>query len=311
MEWLHSYDKELQDVFAEARQRIAAFPEPLNTKGLAYLEQFNVFQTNSHKNYICYLLPFWFREGYGLSNRDTSQMAVGNVLIMLYFFLQDDLMDSSSASAQEILPLANLLYIQFLQIYMELFAAEPVFWSSFGRYITEWADSVSRENMADYFLTDQTGIARKASPLKLSSTAALLLSGQGDKAAEAECMLDTVLLTLQLLDDYEDWEEDLTEGSYNTLLAMVRNERGSSGSLPTSAEVREFIFTSGGLQRYMALAQTNQSKLATSSLNVPHLLAFHQALVSSLLQISAAIEEEKLRLKGGGLFYWLSKQQDL
>lgn len=307
MEWLHSYDKELQDVFAEARRRIAAFPEPLNTKGLAYLEQFNVFQTNSHKNYICYLLPFWFREGYGLSSRDTSQMAVGNVLIMLYFFLQDDLMDSSSASAYETLPLANLFYLQFLQIYMDLFAAEPMFWSSFGRYVTEWAVSVSRENRTDYFLTDQTAIARKASPLKLSSTAALLLSGQVDKAAEAEGMLDTVLLTLQLLDDYEDWEEDLMEGSYNTLLAMVRSERGS---MPTSAEVREFIFTSGGIQRYTALAQSNQSKLATSSLNLPHLVAFHQALVSSLLQISAAIEEEKLRLKGGGLFYWLSKQRD-
>ncbi|MNO50460.1 hypothetical protein D3C76_408370 [compost metagenome] len=308
MDWLNDYEEELRLVFQESRKVISEFPEPLNLQGMSYLEHFNVFQAESHKNYICYLLPFWLQKGCGLSAEITRQMSMGNVFFMLYFFIQDDLMDSKESSTYERLPLANLLYVEFLNIYRRLFPNNSSFWTSFNRYITQWADSVSNETVSDYFLNDRIKLSYKASPLKLSSTAALLLSGEDSLVPQSEEMIDAVLLTLQMLDDYEDWKEDLAEGSYNCLLSLTRsNLSGDSATTLTSKEVEFFLYTANGLHTYTELAQATHSQVIASSLDAPHLIAFHSMLVANLQQISDSIESEKKLLQDGGLFYYLSK----
>lgn len=312
MDWFQAYEEELRLVFAENRRAIAAFPEPMKTRGLSYLDQFNVFQPGSHKNYICYLLPFWLQDSCRLEAATARRMSAGNVFLMLYFFLQDDLMDTPGSTAAPALPLANLLYAEFLQIYLPLFPAGSPFWSCFRRYITEWADSVSREAGSDYFLNDRIRIAHKASPLKLSSTAALLLAGQPSLIAESEEMLHQVLLTLQMADDYEDWEQDLEDGSYNCLLSLVRSSTGLPGERLTQADVKHFIYTLGGLGGYADTAEASHARLEQSPLQVPHLLAFHRGLAENLRQIAAGIEAEKQQLlQGGGLEYWLSRRKNL
>jgi len=308
MDWLNDYEKELRLVFQESRKIISEFPEPLNSQGMSYLEHFNVFNAESHKNYICYLLPFWLQKSCGLSAEITRQMSMGNVFFMLYFFIQDDLMDSNESTTYERIPLANLLYVEFLNIYRLLFPNDSSFWTSFNRYIAQWADSVSNETTSDYFLNDRIKIPYKASPLKLSSTAALLLSGKDSLVPQSEEMIDSVLLTLQMLDDYEDWNVDLSEGSYNCLLSLTRSYLSTDKATTlTSKEVEFFLFTANGLRTYAELAQDTHRKVMASSLDIPHLLAFHSMLVTNLQQISDSIEAEKQLLQGGGLFYYLSK----
>ncbi|WP_405107512.1 hypothetical protein MHH28_27370 [Paenibacillus sp. FSL K6-1217] len=312
MDWLHAYEDELRVVFEESRRVISAFPEPLNARGLSYLNQFNVFHPDSHKNYICYLLPFWLQDSCSLSPELARRMSAGNIFLMLYFFLQDDLMDSPEASAAQTLPLANLLYVEFLATCLPLFPADSPFWPCFSRYIREWADSVNGEAGSDYFLNDRIRISHKASPLKLSSTAALLLSGQSSSIPEAEEMIHTVLLTLQLLDDYEDWEQDLEDGSYNCLLSLARSSTGIAAGEPlTEAAVKNFIYVSGGLADYAATAQANHLKLLEAALELPLLVSFHLVLVQNLQQIAETIEAQKQILLGGGLDYWLSTQPNL
>ncbi|MFC3748848.1 hypothetical protein [Paenibacillus sp. GCM10012306] len=307
MDWLYAYEDELRMVFEDSKRTISAFPEPLQGQGMSYLDHFNVFTAGSHKNYICYLLPFWLRDGYGLPVEVTRQMSRGNVFLMLYFFIQDDLMDSHEFSARLNLPLANLFYVEFLNIYRHLFPTDSPFWSFFSRYISEWADSVSNERTGDYFNNNRVKISHKASPLKLSSTAALLLTGHDEIVPASEAMIDDVLFTLQMLDDYEDWEEDWTTGSYNCLLALAHRHRSDAQNELTLGEVRNFIFTTGGMEIFANIARATDDRLSAYALNAPHLYAFHQLLSESLDQISAAIEEEKRLLQGGGLSYWISK----
>jgi hypothetical protein len=283
----------------------------MSSQGLAYLEQFDVFQAHSKKNYICYLLPFWLQEECSLSTEETITMSAGNVILMLYFFLQDDLMDNRLSSPAELLPLANLLYVEFLELYRPLFPPVSPFWTLFKRYLTEWADSVAGEAADDYYWNDRSMIARKASPLKLSSTAALLLSNQPSLIAASEEMLQEVLITLQLLDDYEDWEEDLAEGSYNCLLSLARHQLQKEDAALTPGEVRDFIWTTGGLALYTATAEGNHERLLTGRLKIRGITAFHLMMVDNLRQISAAVEAEKALLQGGGLQYWLAKNLTL
>ena len=307
MNWFHDYEEELRSVFEECKELISQFPEPLNTRGLTYLNHFNVFETGSHKNYICYLLPFWFKEPCNLTVMDCRQMSKGNIFLMLYFFIQDDLMDQRTPSASSTLPLANLLYIEFLNIYRSYFPGKDPFWKYFNRYISEWADSVSNESTQDYFRDEQVKIAHKASPLKLSSTAALLLAGKDSLIPHSEELLDYVLLTLQMLDDYEDWEEDLEEGNYNCLLSLARQTWFNNKDHLTRDDIKDFIYSKRGLEHYADLAQSYHNRLLNHNLKIPHLLDFNLLLATNLKKIVSAIEAEKALLQGGGLQYWLSK----
>lgn len=312
MDWLNDYEQELRAVFQECKAIISGFPEPLDSRGLAYLEQFDVFEARSKKNYICYLLPFWLRSEYGLDAGQTHSMSSGNVLLMLYFFLQDDLMDNRHSSAAELLPLANLLYAEFLELYRPLFPAESPFWTHFKRYLFEWSDSVSGEIGGDYYFNDRSRIAGKAAPLKLSAIAALLLAGKESSIAAAEEAVQEVLITLQMLDDYEDWEEDLADGSYNCLLSLVRHRLHPQDdrAVLTPDEVRAFIYTSGGLMEYAATAAANHERLTSGVFRIHGLTAFHQMLADNLRQIAAAIEAEKALLQQGGLQYWISRHMN-
>jgi hypothetical protein len=309
MNWFHDYEEKLSDVFQDCEQIISRFPDPLNSQGLAYLHHFNVFESESHKNYICYLLPYWMQESCRLTDNECRQMSRGNVYLMLYFFIQDDLMDKPTASPS-MLPLANLLYIEFLNIYRSLFPGQSSFWNFFNKYITEWADSVSNELTEDYFLENKVKVAHKASPLKLSSTAALLLSDQEDYVTNLEEILDYVLLSLQMLDDYEDWEADLKEGSYNCLLSLTGRQLQKAAGTVTPEEVRAFIFTGGGLKHYLHIALTHNIKLREFRPVLPYLLSFHEGMTDNLQKLYASIEAEKKILQGGGLAYWLSKNMN-
>lgn len=218
-------------------------------------------------------------------------------------------MDNRRSSAAELLPLANLLYAEFFDRYRPLFSAESSFWSHFKRYLFEWSDSVSNEATGNYYYNDRSRIAAKAAPLKLSATAALLLTGSASSIPAAEAAVEEVLITLQLLDDYEDWEEDLAEGSYNCLLALASRQLypDNPEARLTPAEVNHFIYTAGGLKPYAAAAADNHERLLAGAFRVSGLTAFHQKLVDNLRQLEAAVEAEKELLQGGGLQYWLSK----
>lgn len=114
-------------------------------------------------------------------------------------------------------------------------------------------------------------------------------------------MIHTVLLTLQLLDDYEDWEQDLEDGSYNCLLSLVRSCTGIAAGEPlTVAAVKDFIYVAGGFTEYTATAQANHLMLEEAGLQLPLLVSFHLMLVQNLQQIAAAIEAQKQLLLGGG-----------
>lgn len=308
MNWLHDHEEDLHFVFAEARERIAGFPAPLSIMGLRYLEGFSVFTENSSKNYICYLLPFWLQNGYGLSPLQSRRLSVGNVMLMLYFFIQDDWMDDSFPGERNQLPLANLLFTEFLDVYRDLFPGSSPFWNHYKTYIHQWADSVIRERQPGYFIADKLQPARKASPLKLSATAVLLLgNGTGD-ISRMEHGLDHALLTLQLLDDYEDWQEDLAAGNANCLLAMIASGHGCSPGELTVQQVKDDIMIRGTMSSYAEVAASNHLELAPVAEKAPSLSAFHRDLADDLERIAGVYERERTALKQGGLFYWLSKK---
>jgi hypothetical protein len=308
MNWLEPYKKELVGVFAEAERMIAAFPAPLNEKGLAYISRFHPFRANSTKNYICYLLPYWLNHYSAEDEEICSRMSLANVFVMLHFFIQDDLMDTAPANWKEQLALDHMLHMQFLELYRSLFDSDSPFWTYFRQYVTEWATSVSDENERDAFHDHPSRIAHKASPVKLASTGLLLLSERPELIADVSDSIDEVLITLQMADDWADWREDLQQGNANSLIAFINRERRiNTAAERIEQEIETSIYVRGCLSRYAQLAAHRHNRLISSELRVPHLIDFHEYLTRNLLSAASNIERNKDRLLQGGLSLWLSK----
>jgi hypothetical protein len=303
MDWLEMYRDDLQAIFEGAECRMAQFPQPLNEKGLEYAAGFHPFLETGKKNHICYLLPLWLGDLTGLDKALLRKLSMANVFAMLYFFLQDDMMDSPGIRSKHQVPLANLFYMESLRLYREMYPAESPFWNYMEQYIREWSDSVTNEGVHNYFMKDMSLIARKASPVKLGSTGALLLAGQESLIPSISEQVDAALVALQMADDWSDWQEDLAEGSYNGLLAMVQDRDSAP---PTAQSVKRQLYLEGLLEQYARAAAEHRSKALTAATPIPHLDAFHQSLVDKLRSEAERLKQEKLALLQGGMSYILS-----
>ncbi|WP_127589592.1 class 1 isoprenoid biosynthesis enzyme [Paenibacillus lautus] len=312
MNWFKPFEDDLAAAFSVCEARLSELPAPLNEIGLSYLRKFDVFEQDSSKNYICYLLPFWMKELTALPADVYRHLSAANIIGMLYYFIQDDIMDSPHDSQSPIDPkhhlaLANLLYYEFLTSYQPYFSANSDFWSYFKNYTHEWSEGVLHETRDDYFKHNRAMIAKKAAPVKLGSTAALLLSDQAGLIPRTNDVMNHVLLTLQMMDDWTDWKQDLADGSYNCLLSLIKSELGRPREANlTLPEVQEAIYVNNMLKPYADIAAATHAHLLSVDIDAPHLISFHQTMVDELQAEANHIENSKETLSFGGLNYYLS-----
>ncbi|MFD0692574.1 hypothetical protein ACFQZT_00550 [Paenibacillus sp. GCM10027628] len=308
MNWFEAYKRELADIFAVSKNIISKFPAPLDQLGLTYLSKFDATKEDSTKNYICYLLPFWMSDLAPLPQETIKKLSLANVFVMLYFFIQDDVMDSPTGEHRDKLPLGNLFYLQYLSIYRELFPSDSAFWTYFDKYVKEWSEAVSNESNKNYFMNDIGMVAKKASPVKFASTGALVLSNQSYLILKADQAINQVLVTLQMLDDWADWPEDMADGAYNCLLSLMSSHLQLPAlTILTSELVKQQLYVHDFLTIYAQIASKNNEELKKLELHIPQLFAFHDSLVNNLLTAANEITTNREKLALGGFNYFLSR----
>lgn len=302
MDWFDRYKPRVEAVFDSALMRVGDFPPPLNQIGLHYAEKFHPANASSGQDYICLLLPFWMKESTDISDEQCERLALANVYGMLYFFIQDDVMDSGTqASVKGELALANLLQLEMLNVFRELFDSDHPFWSYYNQYITTWADCVMNESAADYFVNDPIRTSGKAGPVKLSSTGACLLAGLEEHIPKVESTVDIALMTLQMLDDWADWQEDLADCSYNGLIAMIAHETGVRIDELSEETIEAAIYVQGCMKRYAEIAKKSHDRLVELNVSLPSLIDYHTYMAECLMTIADNIDRNKRRLLGGGI----------
>lgn len=303
MEWYKRYAHNLESVFHEAQLRIARFPDPLASLGQTLAENYNPLNDNDKgKDYICVLLPYWIQEITGISDEQCDRLALANIYGMLYFFILDDVMDSTQpGQVKSQLSLANLLQLEMHALFRELFPSESPLWSYYDRYVTLWADCVSNEDEADYFVNEPSLTAGKAAPVKIAAVGACLLAGCDEQIDEIGKAIDLTLMTLQMLDDWADWQVDLEEGSYNGLLAMIAFEAGVTVKTLTADTIQSHIYVLGSMNRYADIANRNHQQLIELGVCIPAIVDYHAYMVSCLKDLAAQLENTKRKALGGGI----------
>lgn len=312
MIWLSNYEKELDLAFNQAAQILTTLPPSFNKQALDYLDKFHALKHKRSKNYICYLLPYWLQKYFNVNMTATRDFAVANIFGMMYYHLIDEIMDQPIKPSKYQLPLADLIYLEFHTIYSKYFPYDSPFWSYYKQYIVEWAEAVTEESEHDYFQTDPILLAHKASPVKVAIVGSMFVTQCTNSTliVQIEDAVDLVLLTLQMLDDYEDWEKDLKEGSYNCLLSMIQVElRIPQYRRPNIEEIKQALFVQDILVKYAGIAVNHHEQMTTIQQYAPDLVLFHKFLYENLIEAGSQIAKDRLLLQSGGLSYWIAKNR--
>lgn len=307
MLWYEKYRMKTALVFRTALSRIAEFPPPLDRIGQDYAMKFDPTADEGGKDYICALLPFWMQDAAGISDEQCERLALANIYGMLYFFIQDDVMDSPQPGhVKPLLTLANLLQMEMHRIFLSLFPSESLFWSCYDRYVTTWADCVMNEKERDFFLHDPKRMAGKAGPVKLSSAGALLLAGRSDLIAAVDEAVDIALMTLQMMDDWADWQDDLADGSYNGLLSLIAHLTDTEVEHLTAERIKTQIYVKGVMESFADAAERNHARLLELPVVLPDLIDYHAHMADSLRQTARRMERNKRKSLGGGINFLAS-----
>ncbi|MFD2673179.1 hypothetical protein [Marinicrinis sediminis] len=308
MEWFDAYREDVAWVFSEAESRLSNFPASLQADAARQLQQYHPFQEKSHKNYICYLLPFWMGQPFSIENRILRQISLANVFLMMHLVTQDDVMDDSSVDRTRLLALSHLFATASVSEYQQLFDSNSLFWDMYAQYATQWADAVCMEQQASSFVQNPISIAAKAAPVKCASTAVLLVQQNESLLPLYSRAVDAVLAALQMADDWADWREDLQLQNANSLLALIRSEPAYSYSLPPSPEhIHRALCLSSISEHFVQIAEAFESDLQELERKPNHLIAFYHALVTDLRKGANTYTLQREKMKLGGFSYWLSK----
>lgn len=335
MDYLHDFDPELRTALETdletaletslktalemCKARFSTYPEEFRPETLQYLENNNILNTGFEGNCLSFLLPFWLQTVFPVDPETCRRIVAGNIFGLLYFLIQDTVMDTLPGEYKgDLLPLGNLLYFDFFEQYRHLFPGNSPFWSYFNQYLREWADSVARERKGywnpdrNYHEPQLVQMAHKAAPLKICGAALSLLNGNETMIEPLAQIIDATVITFQLLDDWSDWREDLEIGNCSFFLARVMQLCDIKDfSALAESHIQTAIYGHGLWKQILDIVERNHNILQSEFVpHVPGLIAYHQNLLETCRKTLLKLQEQKQVMLKGGLYHFLYFNQN-
>jgi hypothetical protein len=307
---IRDFDEECEWLFDACLERISTYPPALRQPAQA---RFEGHWSPKHKSplafHIEYLLPFWLEQPFALDREVCRLVALSDTFLVLYFMLQDGLMDAAPGEYQgHLQPLGSFFFLDLMTPYRRLFGADSPFWALLEEYVAQWGRSVLWEQQwhwgqaRAFDKDDLLLLARKAAVLKIPCAALCLLAGREEAIGTLEKMVDTLMVSFQFMDDLRDWRGDLAQGNHTYFLTRVTAQRGPSPATPlTEMDVDKALFVGVVLDEYLGLvAEYNRRALeSVSTLAAPHLKAYITLFAQGCGQLRKELEARRSeRIRG-------------
>ncbi|MFD1955598.1 hypothetical protein ACFSL6_15875 [Paenibacillus thailandensis] len=305
MKFVDQYCSEWNILYEQALELVSKYKHPLDARARLYLDQSLNPKEKDNKNYISYLLPYWMTDISEIHHDICRKISLACAFGMLSFFIQDDIMDNPNFQSKEDIVVAQLFTFEMNRLFHELFESDSPFWQHYRRYVEEWADGVSNESDEDYFIKSPLLVSKKASPVKLGSTAVLLLSDQAEMVPVVEKTVNWTLVSLQMSDDWVDWQEDFNNDGYNCLISHIIHTYKPYAPLDEK-KIKNYLFVQSALDSYANIAELNLNNAVSLVPALSDLHAFHRSLVIGLRETANEIEQNKRSMLSGGFYYYVN-----
>lgn len=265
----------LRSIQRQFEEELGAFPVELHP---AIIRSYDKEDVNSPGLLSLVALPFWIGEKFHTPQHVCKDMAVGNLFLLHTFQSFDFIVDNDrpDTSDRSQVVLGNLCFLQVMHHYRPYFPAGSFFWECMEVYWREWGESMSWEvetlnSRRPFTETHLLCSAHKAAALKICPTGLSILAEKNDLIPQFEQAVDLMHAVMQLLDDLQDWREDLQFGRYNAFLGfMISNNLLVADRLSSQEDVSAVIYGSSILEKYLTVINdfVMRAKDATNSLGV-------------------------------------------
>jgi hypothetical protein len=193
--------------------------------------------------------PLELAHCFGLPRATGEALTVAHLLGYLALTLEEDLLDGDPKSAlppRDLTVLTTLLHWDTAATLTGVMGHRPDFWDLAGRLRARWAEATHDETegrgdqgtgrQEDEELRQRAG---KATGLFLAPLGVLLAAGRDDLLPAAERLLAAIYTAIVLLDDLQDWPDDLAAGRRNFLVELARDGRATVDEATVAAALAE------------------------------------------------------------------------
>lgn len=304
----------------------SAYPPLLQQELLKKIDKFF-----ADKKGLSLYLPFWLRDVMAINTDILTGVIASNFFGLSYFLVVDHLMDADpveSGFSAERMPLTTLLFSDFISFYQRLFMPDALFWTDFRKYLNEWAEKVTLEKCRQLppAMYDQDAVgedpplwgeslseigkkfmAGKSAPIKIPAAALCHYNKKAELIADLETIIDLITLSIQMLDDYKDWQEDLEAGNYTYFLSKVTTLGSCEhGKEPEGAkEVAWSIIMETKADDYLEelTVYCREVEEMAGYMNLQGAISFANMLAKASEKQKEFLDKKRLELSQGKLFW--------
>jgi len=218
-------------------------------------------------------------------------MSRANAFGMAHFLEQDRVLDLDEDADPRAFAFSDTCFLRFLLGYSEIFPASSLFWPRVESYLREyfeslaweretlWSDSGVRCVAGDELRQTLDMLGRKMAPLKCTTAAVSLLTGQAELERKGAELIDSYHAAYQLVDDLSDLAADAASGRWSVPLRLMESLRPEGGSLAELSRedlivacvrcgAHELLVRSIGERYAASIALADELGLSTLSLHI-------------------------------------------
>lgn len=209
-------------------------------------------RTRQRGRTVCYYVPFWLAELFDVRPvRTVMDVSLGNMFLYHYWTTRDDAIDRAFPMDSTDALVADLVLAKALEFFLHTGVEGPLFAADLRRYMTTSleAEKHLEQHNGQLRAFDRNSILMMGMKAALLNTSAAVLadvSGQRALLATVEETLLRIAVALQMIDDLNDWREDLKRKvySYPLYLAITSADRTKGGQSPEEPVARA-LFAGG------------------------------------------------------------------
>lgn len=304
MDCLKDFEKQLRYAYRICEDIIMDYPVFFREEALELLKEYDVFVPDTNKEYMSFLLPFWLGRYYSIEDEILIKLCTGNIFGLFYFLQLDNVMDNEEGKNNgSELSLANMFFMDFLAQYQSIFPHDSVFWKYFRKYFRQWSVS-SKLHEEGLWMKEQSHdsldyLAHKASPQKVSVAAVCVLKDAGHMIDSICLGVDKIALSVQVMDDWYDWREDVDSGNCTYFLSLIMKKFGLKNIKQIDTiHYMAAIHRHGIFMDFCNIARGNHQFVEKTS--IEYMIQYHNKLLDVYEGILENIKkEEKVMLYGG------------
>ena len=107
MDPFRDFSADVEWVLETCEKRVSSYPPPLDRYCRDGLERRWLLKDSRGLHRIAYLIPFWLEQAFDLDHHTCRLIAVGNTFWLLYFSVQDQVMDSDPGESRGTRPVCR------------------------------------------------------------------------------------------------------------------------------------------------------------------------------------------------------------